>query len=109
MNNLKNKKLKINYKKILAYLWLFIGYFIIYFFFALSQIMFNKSNDDSIYINFGEIMTPTFFAFSFYLIINHLLLKNLIRGKILFLTEMLVFLSIVSVFILHWAVKFING
>ena len=100
---------KLNFKKIFAYLWLYVAYFLIYSWFAVLQIGFNNSNSDSIYKNFGIIMIPMIFVFFLYVIINHLLLKNIIRSKILFLAELLLLLSIVSVFILHWAVKFIYG
>lgn len=109
MNNITNKKLKINYKKIFAYLWLFSGYFLTYYNFVFLQISFIRTDYYSIYNNIGKVIPFAVSSYAIYLVFNHLLLKKIIRGKILFLAELLLLLSIVSVFILHWAVKFIYG
>lgn len=84
----------------LAYIYLYIGYFAIFSFFAYNAEAAAKS-----WGTFPIIMATMDF-FTIYIIINHRLIKFIIPHKILFLIEVLLIITLIVLFICYsflWA------
>lgn len=87
------KELKLILKKIIAYVYLFAGYLTIYCFVCMP--VFENIRFMDLLGCFIHFVLPLILLISTYAIINHLLIAQIIKVKIIFLFEAVLFFSLI--------------